>query len=182
MGRDKALLPLGPDGRTMIEHAAICVRLAAGSVTIIGNREIYGHIGLLGIDFPVIADLIPDCGPMGGLYTILKTTTAAWNLVTACDMPNLSAEFLRNLLLTAVESEADCVIPKGLDAGLHPLCAAYHQRCLPEVERLIAGKCFTMHRLIDNLQAEHWFVSDNRLLANVNSPVDVVLATGTKTE
>ena len=178
MGRDKALLELDEPGITLLEKTASLVKLVAGSVTVVGGEERYGNLGL-----PVMADLIPEIGPhkigpMGGLITILKRTQAEWNLLVACDMPHLNVELLRNLLLAAVESNADCVLAEGPDGRLHPLCAVYHRRCLPEVGRLISNKCFTMHRLIEILDAKHWFVADNRLLGNVNTPADLALETG----
>ena len=90
MGRDKALLPI--EGSVLVERTAEQVRIAAGSVTLIGAPERYAHLGL-----PVVPDLIEDCGPIGGLYTALKIGRADWNLLVACDMPALTAEFLREL-------------------------------------------------------------------------------------
>ena len=173
MGRDKALLELDEPGITLLEKTASLVKLVAGSVTVVGGEERYGNLGL-----PVMADLIPEIGPMGGLVSILRTTQAEWNLLVACDMPHLNVELLRNLLLAAVESNADCVLAEGPDGRLHPLCAVYHRRCLPEVGRLISNKCFTMNSLIEILDAKHWFVADNRLLGNVNTPADLALETG----
>jgi len=90
MGRDKALLPIG--GSALVERTAERVRAAAGSVTLIGAPSRYAHLGLA-----VAPDLIADCGPIGGLYTALKMTSADWNLVVACDMPGVTAAFLDDL-------------------------------------------------------------------------------------
>jgi molybdopterin-guanine dinucleotide biosynthesis protein A len=40
-------------------------------------------------------DLVPRCGPLGGIYTGLKTTAAAGVMFLACDMPFLSGKLLR---------------------------------------------------------------------------------------
>src|SRR5882672_6033560 len=86
MGRDKALLPVagsGPaGGLSLVERTAELVRGAAGSVILIGMPERYAHLGL-----PVVADIVEDCGPMGGLLTALHVTHADSNLIVACDMP-----------------------------------------------------------------------------------------------
>src|SRR5271163_1224329 len=87
MGRDKALLPLGDS--TLLDHVAQCVRQAAGNVTIIGPPDRYASLG-----YPVTADLVTNCGPLGGLYTALSITETDWNLMVACDMPGLTAHFL----------------------------------------------------------------------------------------
>ena len=65
MGRDKALLPWR--GSTLIQFVAGQVLNAAGSVTLIGNPD-----GLAGLGYPVIGDLHPGCGPLGGLETALR--------------------------------------------------------------------------------------------------------------
>src|SRR5205814_2477042 len=49
MGRDKALLPF--QGSTLLEHIALHVAAAAGSVTLIGEPDKYRRLG-----FPVLTD------------------------------------------------------------------------------------------------------------------------------
>src|SRR2546430_16860710 len=43
-------------------------------------------------------DLVPRCGPLGGIYTGLITSRAAAELFLACDMPFVEAEFLKSLI------------------------------------------------------------------------------------
>src|SRR5438270_4435707 len=82
MGRDKALLPVGGSGPaggfTMVERTAELVRAAADSVTLIGMPERYAHLAL-----PVVADVVEDCGPIGGVLTALTVTQADSNLIVA---------------------------------------------------------------------------------------------------
>src|SRR5712691_8368629 len=88
MGRDKANLPF--EGRTLVERVAAAVADAAGSVTLVGPPGRYESLGL-----PVIADLEPDLGPLGGIHAALSATSAAWNLIAACDLPAVSGPFLK---------------------------------------------------------------------------------------
>ena len=169
MGRDKALLKLGLGGPSLLEQTARIVSEAVGNVTVIGAPERYGHLG-----WPVVADVHPGCGPMGGLQTILQISRTDWNLVLACDMPELTVELITDLAKSVLEGSFDCVISQDASGQLHPLCAVYHRRCRPAVERMIFDKCFTLHKLIDNLRVRHWFVADNLLLRNVNSPSDLL--------
>jgi molybdopterin-guanine dinucleotide biosynthesis protein A len=48
-------------------------------------------------------DLVPQCGPLGGIYTALKTTRAGAVLFLACDMPLVSAELMQFVLGKAAE-------------------------------------------------------------------------------
>jgi molybdopterin-guanine dinucleotide biosynthesis protein A len=162
MGRDKALLPLG--SRTMVEQIAIAVRNAAGDATIIGPVERYAHLG-----FPVAPDKIENCGPLGGLYTALSITRADWNLLVACDMPEVTATFLTQLIAAAEGSDADCLVPET-DGKLDPLCAVYHARVAAAAESAIHRKLFKMQDFISTLRTSRWPVLDPRPLSNVNTP------------
>jgi molybdopterin-guanine dinucleotide biosynthesis protein A len=168
MGRDKALLPV--DGSSLLERTAQLVRAAAGSVTLVGTHSDepgrYAHLGI-----PLVADLVEDCGPIGGVLTALSVTQADWNLVVACDMPGLTADFLRRLLAAAPEFGSACLVPESA-SGLHPLCAVYHRSTCSAVESAINHKCFKMHDLLKILGAASWPVADASLVRNVNTPAE----------
>jgi molybdopterin-guanine dinucleotide biosynthesis protein A len=164
MGRDKALLPLG--GTTMVEEIAARVRGAAGSVTLIGSPEKYGHLGL-----PVVADEIENCGPLGGLYTALRGTEAEWNVLVACDMPNVNEVFLEQLFVAAEGSDLDCVVPE-IDGQTNPLCAVYHRRLIVAAESAISRKLFKMQNFVSTLRTFYWRAPDPRPLLNVNTPAE----------
>jgi molybdopterin-guanine dinucleotide biosynthesis protein A len=163
MGRDKALLR-GPGGVPLAAQIAETVLEAAGSVVLIGPPERYAHLG-----FQVLADRVPGCGPLGGVYTALFATSAEWNLVVACDMPNLTATFLSGLLAAAEASTADCMVPEDA-AGMHPLCAVYHSRCRPAAEAAIRHNQLKMHTFVSSLRFEKWTSPEALTLANVNTP------------
>jgi len=162
MGQDKALLPL--QGSTLVEVVAGHLKNAAKTVTLIGPPDRYGSLG-----FPVMADAIEDCGPLGGVYTALSITPAKWNLIVACDMPGLTTGFLENLLLAAEATEADCVVPQGT-RGVEPLCAVYHRRCRADAASAIARKNLKMHDFVSSLHAVTLPVSDFAPLMNANTP------------
>src|SRR3984957_1077461 len=164
MGRDKALLPLG--AVTMVEEIAARVRAAAGNVTLIGAPEKYGHLG-----FPVVADEIENCGPLGGLYTALRLGKANWNVLVACDMPYITEGFLTELLEAAEASDADCLVPQ-INGKTDPLCAVYHRRLLTITESAIHRKLFKMQDFVSTLRTSYWPVADPRPLVNLNTPVE----------
>src|SRR5690242_1592766 len=68
----------------------------------LGSLSMLGHIRRLGKDLgmPVRVikrDIVPRCGPLGGIYTGLHTSRADKVLFVACDMPFLSAGLLESL-------------------------------------------------------------------------------------
>ncbi|MEQ1946327.1 MAG: molybdenum cofactor guanylyltransferase [Bryobacteraceae bacterium] len=164
MGRDKALLDVG--GSTLVGQIAERVCGAAGNVTLVGGAGRYESLG-----YAVLPDVIENIGPMGGLLTVLRHSGAEWNLVVACDMPTVTAEFLRELLDAAEASGAGCVVPET-KGGRHPLCAVYHRRVLPALEQAIDHKLLKMRDFLKTIGAQSWPASDERLLQNINTPAE----------
>ncbi len=165
MGRDKALLPW--QGQTLVGHIAASVLEAAGTVTLIGSPERYGALGL-----PVVADLTPDCGPLGGLLTALTVSPAEWSLVVACDMPSLSAVFLETLCRAAEQLDGGCLIPCPPSGRLEPLCAVYHRGCLPVVRQLVQEKRLKMTEALTSLQVVSQPVAEAAWFENLNTHED----------
>ncbi len=162
MGRDKALLVL--DGGTLLERIAGEVRRAAGSVTVIGQPARYGLLGL-----PCVADLVEGCGPLGGLYTALSTTTATWNLVVACDMPRVDAGLFAMLFDAAGNCGRLALVPTT-GGGFQPLCAVYHRDLLPAVSAAVAKKSLKMHDFVSTIDAYPFHAPDPTVFSNVNTP------------
>ena len=81
---------------------------------------------------------MPGCGPLGGIYTALLHSTADWNLVVACDMPEAGAPLLAALIEGAETAATDCFIPSGTEGRLEPLCAVYHRRAAAHIGAALA--------------------------------------------
>ena len=163
MGRDKALLPFR--GGTLAQRVARAVAEAAGSATLVGEPDRYQGLG-----FPVISDLYPGEGPLGGIITVLRHTPADWNMVTACDMPAISAELLRPLLETAERSDADALVPVGPSGRLEPLCAVYHRRIAAELEGEFSAGVRKVAAALDRVRAIRFPVLEVSCFQNVNTP------------
>jgi len=164
MGRDKALLPYA--GTTLAGHLAGVMKDAVGSVSLIGDPLRYGHLG-----FPVYPDRFPGAGPAGGIATALAAGLAEWNAVVACDMPDVSPEWLRTLLEIACKSTQKCVLSTQQDGAWEPLCGVYHASCLPVLEDAIRANRLKMKDLARELDALP-ISSPPGLFRNVNTPAD----------
>ncbi len=163
MGRDKAMLPL--DGAALVQRVADRVARAAGCVTLIGDPAKYGHLG-----HPVSPDLLPDCGPLGGICTALSITASDWNLVLACDMPDIDAQFLQSLLETAERLTVDCLLPTGESGLPEPLCAVYHRRALPHIRRALESGVRKVVDGLAGLRVELLPVPGSAQFRNINTP------------
>lgn len=172
-GSDKVLVPW--QGRPLAAQVAEQVRLAAGSVTLVGSPEKYAMLGL-----PVIDDPVAGFGPLAGLAAALNHSAAEWNIVVACDMPHVTAEFLRHLLRIAAAANPDVLLPLDRRGRAEPLCAVYSIRCREAIaEALRRGihkmtDAFAALRVRELPLAEYApFDPDGRLFANLNTPADL---------
>jgi molybdenum cofactor guanylyltransferase len=173
-GSPKALLPFG--GRPLIEHIAETLRSVFSDCLVVTNSpDLYASLGL-----PMVGDVFPDGGPLGGIYTGLRTATSDAAFCVACDMPFLSASLLRYLAGRA--GEADVVIPDA--AGeLQTLHAVYAKACLPAMERRIRAGRLKIAGLFDDVRilrvpaAEVTrFADPDTAFMNLNTPEDLARA------
>jgi molybdopterin-guanine dinucleotide biosynthesis protein A len=171
---DKALLPFGD--RPLVVHMAERVKSVCGNATLVGPRARYAHLGL-----PVVEDIYPEAGPLGGLHAALSNSNGAWSLVVACDMPNVTCEFLQLLVGIARNTSADAVVPAARPSGFEPLCGLYSAACLPDVEKDLRARHYKLLRFLEALQGqgrlrlvthEEWLPYDpqGRLFWNLNTP------------
>jgi len=171
MGKEKALLEIS--GTPLLVRAARLLSPICSSVTIVGRPESFQQFG-----FPCIADEQPDSGPLAGILTALNQTSAAWNLVIACDMPYLTEDWLRYLIGRAQSSRALVVLPETED-WVEPLCAAYHRDAAAVIRRQIAAGVLKVTRALESLPVERVTPADiapfdprGVLFQNLNAPED----------
>jgi len=165
MGRDKALLPFR--GGNLAGFVARAVADAAGTAVLVGDPARYPEF-----PHPVIPDCYPGEGPLGGILTALRHTTAEWNLIVACDMPGLDPKFLAGLLATAEQLGADAMIPVG-EAGIpEPLCAVYHRRALAPLEEAFQSGQRKIMAAVAQLDCRRLPVGEMAVFQNVNTPED----------
>ena len=162
MGRDKALLADG--GTTLVARIADAVRTACGSVALLGDPARYAHLNI-----PVVADVIPGCGPLSGLHAALHATGAEWVLLVACDLPNIDSGLLERLIRNRTKATR-CVAAQA-GRGLEPLCALYHRDTRLEVDAALREGRLRMRDLIWQLGAAG-VEADPRLVRNVNTEED----------
>jgi molybdopterin-guanine dinucleotide biosynthesis protein A len=132
MGKDKALLDFG--GQPLIQHLLVRLdSLAPETIITTNHPDRYRFLEL-----PLIPDVVPDRGALGGLYTALRAATYPLVAVVACDMPFASLDILRTCRdILMADSGLDAVIP-STKHGLEPLHAVYRREtCLPSVKAAI---------------------------------------------
>jgi molybdopterin-guanine dinucleotide biosynthesis protein A len=161
-GRDKSALLV--DGRPILDHQIAALAPAVDEVLIVGGPRATTH------------DIVPGCGPLGGLHAALTAARGEAVLLVACDMPYLSTPFVAYLLSLA--AEADIIVPQS-ERGYHPLCAVYTRACLEPAAARLADRRLKMRELVSSMRTRvvpvdeiRRFGDPDRLLANVNTPAD----------
>ena len=170
-GRPKALMELG--GRRIVERVVAAVAPVVDGLLIVTNTpELYAFLGL-----PMVADVYPGGGSLGGIYSGLKAAPGDAAFTVACDMPFVHLDVVR--LVVDRAGEGDVVIPRVGDQ-LETLHALYAKSCLPAIEeRLVAGRLkivgfFDRVRVVEIPEVEVARYRDPAVVfMNVNTPEEL---------
>jgi molybdopterin-guanine dinucleotide biosynthesis protein A len=181
MGRDKALLAYA--GRPLIEHAVAILTGAGLTPHIVGARPDLASYA------PIIEDLRPGCGPLGGLEAALTFSKTELNVFLPVDLPLLPPAFLRYLLERAAITGAAATVPT-LGGRPEPLCAVYRRELLPGIADVLESGEYKVMRAIENAAGEMdrfsveavaaardgWATGPpHRWFQNMNTPADMAL-------
>jgi molybdenum cofactor guanylyltransferase len=165
MGRDKALIEI--DGTPMAERIAAVLE-AAGCDPVVfvgGDEEALSSTGRRHLP-----DLWPGEGPAGGVISALAALESSDAVVVcACDLPDLSAAAVRDIVGT-VPFDADVRVA---DSGrLEPLLACWRLGAAPKVVARFEGGARSMHDVLAALDV-HRVAIGAEPLRNVNRPGDL---------
>jgi molybdopterin-guanine dinucleotide biosynthesis protein A len=129
MGRDKLFLEAGRV--PLFERVHRILNQIFDDLIIVANDTEWFH----SYDTPVMPDLIPGKGAVGGLYTALKCASSDSVFCFAADMPFLNSRLIRYMIKK--NTMGDVIIPRTSE-GLQPLHAIYSKPCLEPIENLIS--------------------------------------------
>lgn len=180
MGRDKALLTW--EGKTFLETVADQMGFFEEkylSVAADPDRAApqdktvppAGHPDGLPQEWKVLPDKIPDCGPLGGIWTALTACRAEWALAASCDIPAMRRSFFEKLLDSRSE-DVDIVCPVTPDGRMHMTCALYRRAAAPMLEARLRSGDYRMRGLFSSCRVKTIPVTDPeevRMLSNINT-------------
>ncbi len=173
-GQPKALMQVG--GRRIVERVVDVLKPLVDDVLLVTNTpDVYAFLGL-----PMVGDLYPDAGALGGLYTGVASALGDVAFTVACDMPFLHRDVARLVIERA--GEADVIVPR-VGHQLETLHAAYGKACLPHMEaRIRAGRLkivgfFESVQVLEIPEAEVARHADPAVaFMNVNTPDELARA------
>jgi molybdopterin-guanine dinucleotide biosynthesis protein A len=171
MGTDKSFIPLL--GKPMVEHVIDKLDGLGDELILITNqKEKYAYL-----DCATFGDLIPEKGPLGGLYTALSHSSNPHVLVVACDMPWLNRSLLDHMI--SLRHEAAAVVPRWKKHP-EPIHAIYSKMCLPPILSCIEEDKLKMIAFYSKITVRYLeqgeiaqFDEYGRSFANINTPEEL---------
>ena len=131
MGADKAFVEF--HGKTLLARALTLARSVTPEVLIVGERARFAAFA------PVVEDIFPGHGPLGGIHAALTASASELNLVLAVDTPLLTPALLRFLVEQARACTAAATVPR-VAGGFQPLCAVYRRQFRETAEAALREK------------------------------------------
>lgn len=174
MGKNKSFVSV--QGKPMIEHILdSLVPLDCPKIIITNSVYDYKQCNL-----PLYADVIPDQGALGGIYTALYYATTPYVLCAACDMPFLNTQVVQHLLSLRETGDA---VAAHINGVWQTFPAVYHTRLLPSLRAAIDSGQLQIQRLLANMAIRAVTLDeitpidpDLRTFTNINTPTELAAA------
>ena len=171
MGTDKAFVSVlgGPLIEEILSQSA---GLGLESLIVTNRPAEYAYLGV-----PLFGDVLPDKGPLGGLYSALHSAARPHVLCIACDMPFVVRPLLDYLI--SLIPEGDAIMPR-LDGEAEPFRAIYSRACLAPIRAALeAGRMRMISffpdvrvRFVEEAEIDR-FDPQHLSFFNVNTPEDL---------
>lgn len=174
MGTEKALIEIG--GKPLVAHAVAKLRALCTEVSILGSNPELARYA------PLVPDLHPGCGPIGGIEAALDHSGFEWNLVLPVDVPFLPAAFLREWVQRVTADDAFRVAYFETEGKAQPAVLLIRREAKPAITAAIdrgeykllpalsaAASGSSLHVEEVAIPQEYWFM-------NLNTPEELEIA------
>ena len=166
----KALIQMG--AHTIIGRTVHLFHKLFDEVIIVTNQfEDYVHL-----DAKLTKDLIPETGPLGGLYSGLMYSSSDYSFVVACDMPFIDPAIILHLQNYTYFRRYDAIVPE-FNGFIEPLYAFYSKHCIPSILDHINQQDFKIRSFYSCVKVKevpcHKFQSIERAFFNINTREDL---------
>jgi molybdenum cofactor guanylyltransferase len=131
MGTDKSLLPLA--GKPLIQRSVAKLRGVCAEVHILSSNPALAPFA------PLVPDIHPDCGPLGGIEAAIAHSIYDWLLILPVDVPFLPTAIL-NRWATAITASGSTtrVAMFSLDSRAQPAVCLIHRQIAPSIAAAIS--------------------------------------------
>jgi molybdopterin-guanine dinucleotide biosynthesis protein A len=171
-GQDKVTLKL--DGKPLACWVAEALRPAVEDLWLVTNHP-QDHLAL---GLPLVTDLVPFLGPVGGLATALFYARTPWVLLASADAPFLNSELAAGLVKAAGQLSRPALVCRS-EWGLEPFPGLYAARLLPRVQDFLQ-KNRSFRGFLERIRPQVWeaeawrtFDPEGASFVNLNKPEDL---------
>jgi len=162
MGEDKGLKQV--QGKPMIRYVIETLISYFPTIKISTNNREYKVFG-----YELVADIIPEKGPMGGIYTALKNSFSDDVFIISCDMPAISGSSIEYLLQQGNKSATVAVC----NGKIQPLFGAYNKNLIPLLESKIEQNQLSMTKFLQEINATFVDINNENEFLNMNTSEEV---------
>lgn len=172
MGKEKGLIDF--QGKPLISYAIDALKPLVQNIIIGANNQLneYKKLG-----YPIVEDEIKNIGPLGGVFSTLRSSHTKYNIILSCDMP-----FVNTALLEYINKHKqgfDVVVAVHDINKIEPLCGVYAKSITPVIENAVEDGNYKLRDIFKNVRFEALDINSslpfysNRLFYNINKPADI---------
>ncbi|MEE9169896.1 MAG: molybdenum cofactor guanylyltransferase [bacterium] len=166
-GEPKALARF--QSRELIDYAIdLASSISHHQILVYGDENIFAKKNI-----ECIPDLIPKCGPLGGIYTALTHAATSWIATLPCDMPYLAPEVYETLALHRSQNRPIVAVSHK---GVESIVSIWPRSLAGRIEDALREGKLAIHTVLGEFHAvetvlpevmpnyqETWFLNINKL-------------------
>ena len=159
-------------GRPMVEAVIERFSPQVDGLVISANREL-GRYRAYGV--PVVTDILPDAGPLGGILAALTAPMAVghrWLATVPCDSPALPQDLVERLLEAARRADA-CAAVASCRGRIHPVFALLERGVESRLARFLDSGDRRLGRWYASIDAIEVPFEDEQAFINLNSRAEL---------
>ena len=176
MGFDKQTMEI--NGEPLVIQLIGRLKALFAQVIVVTNRpELYQDCGVV-----VAQDILPESGPLAGIASALALCTDNYLYLAACDMPNISENYIACLMATAKERRPEAVVTHT-ENRLEPFNAVYSRELAPALRDFLLGGGRKIHTFLEGrncclLEKDEAYAESGtkNMFDNLNSPPQAMQA------
>jgi molybdenum cofactor guanylyltransferase len=173
MGFDKCEVRV--NGKLLIEIIAKQLEQVFENVILISNDK----YKFKDINYKVLEDIIPNSGPLGGIYTALTHANSKFTFVTACDMPVINLKYIK-FMIEIIKSQGFNGVASYNSGYIEPMYAFYSRSMLSTFKKELKENNFKLHNVINKCNMHivieekvREFSSNMNIFTNLNYKSDL---------
>lgn len=159
------------NGNTIVERQLRVIKESGINdvVLLTNDRAAYDALGI-----PILSDLRPDNGPLGGIEAALEHFATICNAVlfVPCDLPGLTAREIKSLLEAFQHGDAEAIVAQTADGELQPLCAVLSVGLRKEITHWLDSGRRSVIECLREQNTQAVVFKNARAFYNINTPED----------